>query len=797
VLLWAFLAGLGSCTNLPVATEDAKAPDVFDRIRALDLLPRQPLAVDQNAQIGGTRGKPVLYTGLVVPATEPGARGQQAGGAEGTGGGQGTGGGEGYELNFENTPIAMVAKAVLGDILGLGYAVDPRVQGTISLSSGKPVPKSDLLYVLESVLRMNNIVLVRDGSTNQASPSAVASLNPREEPATRAGMYRLIPLGDATGGGNTDSVAGHTEPGYGVSVLMLRHVSASALIKMLDSFAIRPGQVRADPARNLLLIQGTGPERRNTMETALSFDVDWMRGQSVGIFPVQYSSPEPIIAELEKILDAGDGGLSQGNIKFQVMARMNGILVVTKKPDLLKTAETWIKRLDTSNTNRTGVHVYRVNYGEAKQVAKVLNDIFVGGGSGGAFDTPSSTAPRSSSERLSLGSSQSGSAGGAAGPGLGGGGSGGTGRGGSSSAGFQSTIGTANGANANALESRSAGLGAGSSSGNGGPLLEGVRITSDASSNSLLIYASNEYYQLILRTLAQLDRPQLQVAIDATVAEVKLNDTLSYGVQFFLQNRKAGLINSTGTTPLGGSTGTTPLGGVSASATGVATAILGQTLPGFNFLVGSQSQPNVVIDALHSVTDVKVLSNPSLVVTDNQVATLSVGDDVPISTGTANVLTTSNTVVNTIDYRSTGIILRVVPRVSANGNVRLEIEQEISQVSNGTSGSPNLTPTISQRKVKSSIAVASGQTVLLAGLIQEQKDVSHSGIPLFDQLPTIGNVVGNTGHNITRTELIIFIRPQVIRDSVDAHYVAEELRTKLKGTLAPVPPYVGPAPRAR
>ena len=182
----------------------------------------------------------------------------------------------------------------------------------------------------------------------------------------------------------------------------------SALVKMLDSFAVRPGQVRADPARNLLLIQGTGPERRNTMETALSFDVDWMRGQSVGIFPIQYSNPEPIIAELEKILDAGDGGLSQGNIKFQVMARMNGILVVTKKPDLLKAAETWIKRLDTSNTNRTGVHVYRVNYGEAKQVAKVLNDIFVGGGAGGSFDTPSSTAPRSSSERLSLGGSQSG-----------------------------------------------------------------------------------------------------------------------------------------------------------------------------------------------------------------------------------------------------------------------------------------------------------------------------------------------------------------------------------------------------
>jgi general secretion pathway protein D len=419
------------------------------------------------------------------------------------------------------------------------------------------------------------------------------------------------------------------------------------------------------------------------------------------------------------------------------------------------------------------VHVYRVNYGEAKQVAKVLNDIFVGGSSSSAFDTPSSSAPRSSSERLSLGGGQSG--GGSTGGGLGGGQA--SGGAGGSSSGFQSTIGKANGANANALDARGAGSGGGSS-GSGAALLEGVRITSDASSNSLLIYASNENYQLILRTLAQLDRPQLQVAIDATVAEVTLNDTLSYGVQFYLQKGKVGLVNSTGSS-----------------------STLSQTLPGFNFLVGSASQPNVVIDALHSVTEVKVLSNPSLVVTDNQVATLTVGDDVPISTGTANVLTTSNTVVNTIDYRSTGIILRVVPRVSANGNVQLEIEQEISQVSNSSSSSSssssNLTPTISQRKVKSSISVATGQTVLLAGLIQEQKDVSHSGIPLLDELSAIGNAVGSSGHTITRTELIIFIRPQIIRDSVDAGFIAEELRTKLKGTLAPAPPYVGPAPRAR
>ncbi len=367
------LGALGSCTNLPVATEDAKTPDVFDRIRALDILPRSPQPVD-NGSTGGIRAKPVIYTGTLP---EAGGRGQLSSGA-GSGTGSGAAGGEGYELNFENTPITTVAKAVLGDIMGVGYSIDPRVQGAISLSSGRPVPKSDLLFVLENALRMNNVVLVRD----------------------TAG-YRMIPLGDAVGGGNTDAVAGHPEPGWGVSVVPLQHVSANALVKLLDSFATRPGMVRADPARNLVMIQGTGPERRSTIDTALSFDVDWMRGQSVGIFPVEFSNPEPIVAELEKILDSGDGGMSQGNVKFQVMARMNGILVVTKKPDLLRAAETWIKRLDTTDINRTGVHVYRVNYGEAKQVAKVLNDIF---GSGSAsFDTPGTTAPRSASERLSQG----------------------------------------------------------------------------------------------------------------------------------------------------------------------------------------------------------------------------------------------------------------------------------------------------------------------------------------------------------------------------------------------------------
>jgi general secretion pathway protein D len=230
---------------------------------------------------------------------------------------------------------------------------------------------------------------------------------------------------------------------------------------------------------------------------------------------------------------------------------------------------------------------------------------------------------------------------------------------------------------------------------------------------------------------------------------------------------------------------------------GVTGAFLQRAIPGFNFLVGSEAQPSAILDALHTVTDLKVLSNPSLVVIDNQVATLVVGDQVPISTGSASVLNaataTSNTVINSVDYRPTGIIVRVQPRVNANGNVRLDIEQEISNVvtssgnSSTASATPNLTPTVSQRKVKSSIVVATGQTVLLAGLVQEQVEKDRSGLPLLDDIPGAGILFTHSTKATKRTELIIFVRPQIIRDGVDAASIAEELRSKLRGRLGAGP----------
>jgi general secretion pathway protein D len=736
---------LTSCNSATIGNSDTADIDVLDKVRSLDILPRQPQQVNASQSNGGQRSRPAVYDGSEVtdiPETRP----------------QPTASGNGFDLNFENTPVATVAKVVLGDILGTGYTIDPRVQGTVSLVSVKPVPKSDIIFVLENALRLSGVVLVRD----------------------TAG-YRLTPVGDAVGSGRVDAVAANPEPGYGVSVVPLQYVSAQTVLKLMDSFATKAGMVRADATRNILLIQGSGAERRTAVDTVLSFDVDWMRGQSVGIYPIASSGPEPIIAELEKIMDSGESGLSQNVIKFQAMSRLNAILVVSRKPALLRTAATWIKRLDNADTARTSVHVYRVKYGEARQIARVLSEMFIGGSSSASLDTasnqiaPGSGTSATSADRLSMnGNNNSSSSNGFGSTGFGSGSPAGATTNGAS--GFGAT--RQAGANATSLGSPDGG--SGSTGGGGKPVLQGVRITADTVNNTVLIYADRENYRIVESTLQQVDQPQLQVAIDATIAEVTLTDELSYGVQAYLTSHNLGLGTDKGSI-LNTQSTTAPATTTAAAAGTVANAFINRAFPGFNFLIGSESQPSAILDALHTVTSVKVLSNPSLVVVNNQAATLQVGDVVPVSTGSATVLTTSNTVVNTIDYRNTGIILRVSPRINANGNVRLDVEQEISNVSTATATS--LTPTVSERKVKSSISVATGQTVLLAGLISEEQNKTRSGIPLLDQIPGLGDGFSNQDNKKTRTELIIFIRPQIIRDGTDAHFVAEELRSKLRGNL--------------
>jgi general secretion pathway protein D len=736
--------------------KDPRAQDIADRIRSLDLLPRQTTDSGATALKRGSDKQAAIY---LSDGTTP------------AGGGlverDGAGSGSGYDLNFENAPVATVAKVILGDVLGVGYTIDPRVQGTVTMASVRPIAKADALYVLENALRMSGVALVRDRSSG----------------------YRLIPSNEAGPGGIDRTAA--AEAGQGISVVPLRYVSAQTVFKLLDAFGIKASTVRPDTGRNTLIIAGSGADRGAAIDTILSFDADWMRGQSVGIFPVRNSSPEPVISEIEKIMDSGEGGLSQNVVKFQPIGRLNSILVVSQKPEYLKRAGVWIARLDKSDTDGVNLKAYPLRYGNSKQIVVLLNEMLTGrGAASGSLDGASSQI--SPGGGISISSSGSNPVAALSGlpPTTGASGA-------VPGAGFGNSPLTARPAPAPAAGAQdypaAGGIlgGAGVKPTGGTGILQNVRITADVTNNAVLVYADQESQRVVEQTIRQIDRPQRQIAIEATIAEVTLNDQLNYGVQFFLASRKGSISNTiTGVSP--------SASGIDLPATAVdaaAGALLGRVLPGFNFLVGSETSPRVILDALHGVTNVKVLSNPSLVVLDNQVATLQVGDQVPFSTGTATVLTANNTVVSTIDYKNTGIILRVLPRANSNGNVVLDIEQEISNVAAGSGQS--LTPTISQRRVKSSIAVASGQTVLLAGLISESENKTRQGIPLLDSIPGVGDAFAHQNTARARTELILFIRPTVIKDAVDAHVIAEQMRTKMNGQLVGTsnPVVVLPAPK--
>jgi general secretion pathway protein D len=757
------LAGCASQMSKVMSQVDPSAsigsPDAAATVRNTDLSARFPLTsatVDQQSARSNASTQPLLFpaadTQPLAPASSDPVSGQRTASLEPV-----AIRGDGVEMNFENAEIHAVAKTLLGDILQLNFVVDPRVQGTVTLSSVRPIARQDVLPAFESALRMQNAAIVREGK-----------------------FVKIVPMADAAGQASISVGAG--EPGFGVSVVPLRYTSATTVAKTAETMLARPGAIHVDQGRNLLLIQGTTSEREAAIDVISTFDDEWLRNQSVGVYPLKSTSPETMIQELERVFQAEDGGPGQGVVRFQPIARMNAVMVVTKNPDFLRQTTQWVQRLDRSDASGTTVRTYRLKYGNAAQVTKILNEIFTSQHSG-TDDTPSNQlAPGTATAQSRLDSLDRGTQLASA-------------TGSSTSSPQQGLQGSSSpqqgfsnrpiGADFNGFSGHNNNGNNGSdmdtSHGGGGlprGVFQNVRITADTINNTVLVYSNQEDYRVIERALRDFDRPRLQVAIEATVAEVTLTNELTYGVQYFLSGKSVGLVSTASAVAQTG-----------ALASPVAPAVLQAVTPGaFNLILGNQSQPSAILNALSTITNVKVLSSPSIVALDNEPALLEVGDQVPISTGTATILTSANTpVVNTIELHNTGVILKVLPHVNANGTVQLEVDQEISNVVNSTNGTsstnnsaPTLTPTISERRIHSTVAVTSGQTVLLGGLISDSDQGTQAGVPGLSQIKFLGALFGNTDHTKQRSEIIIFIKPQLVRNSIDARALTEEFRERLQ-----------------
>jgi general secretion pathway protein D len=288
-----------------------------------------------------------------------------------------------------------------------------------------------------------------------------------------------------------------------------------------------------------------------------------------------------------------------------------------------------------------------------------------------------------------------------------------------------------------------------------------MRIIANRRNNALLIYATPSEYAVIEGMLRKIDIIPLQVLIEATIAQVELNDSLEYGTQFFF---KADHVANT----LGPLSGLPPLGSLTFPS----------TLPFFTL----SKSPNFALSALAAVTKVKVLSAPQVMVLDNEPARIQVGQQVPVLTGTAtSTLAAGAPVVNSVDYHSTGVIMQVTPRVNSGGLVSLDIAQEVSDVAGPAANTVQGSPTFDDQTFRTRVAVQDGQTVGMAGLIRDNASNGNSGIPFLKDIPILGTLVSTQSNSRARTELLVLITPHVVHDQRDARALTEDLRSQLIG----------------
>jgi general secretion pathway protein D len=662
-------------------------------------------------------------------------------------------------LNFVNADVREVLPRVLGDILHVNYTIDPKVQANVTIQTSRPIRQQDVLPVLQETLRASGLALVEAN-----------------------GVYRVTASEEAVHLGTAPvNVGGTPSAGYNVQILPLRYVSAADLQRTLQPFVPKDATLQVDATRNVIILSGAGIDLSTITDMVKAFDVDWIAGMSFGIVPLQTAPPKEVADELTTIFGPKGSVPLPGMLSFAPLDRMNAILVVSPQRAYVEQARMWIERLDRGEAaNKPQIYEYHVQNSRAGDVARVLTQLFT---NGQVSTVQPQTAPGTSAVAIGgnsgfggLGNSAGG--GGTAPPGLGTGlSSGGQSSGMLGGGNYAPTSPLANGtqqqggppqvAEQSPLDQSQSSSGPGAT---GAPLPNGlelppIRVVADEKNNTLVIYARPRDYQMVQAALKRIDVVPLEVLIEATIAEVTLSNDLQYGLQYFFHQHESQFIFGSTQTP------------ISAAASTIA-----GTFPGFNYVLGS-ANANVVLNLLSGITNVHVISSPQLLVLDHQSASLLVGNAIPIPTAQIqSTVTAGAPIVNTVQYVDTGVILKVTPRINANGLITLEVGQEVSAVAAtnaSASSSSSLGPTITERRLQSSITVQDGETVALGGLIQDTNSLTKNGLPLLSDIPVIGAVFGSTDHSVQRTELLVLLSPRIVHNAADARAATEELRSRL------------------
>lgn len=615
--------------------------------------------------------------------------------------------GEKVMLNFQKTPLEDVVHGVLGDILGLDYIIEKAIPGEVTLRTQSPLPRDQLLSIVESMLQANNLVLLRgEGDTYIISS---------REGATNYRLHYANPRSQGAG--------------YSHVIVPLSHIGANEMAEILRPVATDRAFVRIDTKRNLLILAGTRTQMNGWLDIVETFDVDLLEGMSVGVFPVEYNEVTAITTALEPLLGGvtGEGeGTLTGLIRLIPLENMGSILVVTPKKSYLDKVQTWIRRLDKAPEQgaEPQLFVYNVQNGTASYLASLLSNVFGGSSAGG-------TGYRGSQANQGVS------------PGL-------------STSNLSSSDG-ANSNNSNRNQNRNnARQGASSFE-----LSDTVRVVADEVNNTLLIHATGNEYRKIERALEKLDIMPLQVLIEATILEVTLDDSLRYGLEWYLDNSLGDGWRGSGHLDLGDSG-------------------LGLSVPGFGYAFNNPlGELRAVLNTLASKNLVNVVSTPSIMVLDNHSANIHVGNQQPIQTS-STIIEGGGGVSRSISYRDTGVKLDVTPSVNAGGLVTMDLKQSVTDVGAEPDPSTEQLPFF-ERNIASRVAVRSGESVVLGGLISDNRRRGKSGLPFFHSLPIIGHLFGTTTISESRTELLVIITPHVVKTDNDLRELTTEMRKRMKG----------------
>lgn len=721
-------------TRFPFAALFLAAPFVFtgcatpgaeEGTPASQAQPQQGVTVSAPSQ---AKAPPADQNAKLYKGTGVVVKGQLPGGAMPAGPAAPAAGG-GVVLNFEGADLREVVRNILGDILGESYTIDQSVGGQVTIRTASGIPREALPATLEMLLRMNGAAMVKEG-----------------------GVYKIVPQAAAVRGNITPQLGTSNRAlpaGYSVQIVPLRYVGAKEMVRLLEPFAKDAQAIRADELRNLVILSGTERELKHLLEAIDMFDIDWMAGMSVGVFTLQNSDVKTLMTELDKVIGDRNTSPLAGILRIIPIERMNALLVISPQPSYLEEAKKWITRLDSgAGGDGPRLFVYHLQSQRAEKLAPLLQQAFTGRAAPATQSSQPTVAPGTPAGSIvsppTFQQQPTGL--------------------------VQPTV------NLNAQVTPAPGTTTSGAGGQGLGIVRNLQVVADKDNNTLLVVATPGEYSVIEAALKRLDVPSRQVMMAVTIAEVTLNDQLDFGVEWLF---RGGAPSGQGSG--GNLTRSTPINPVVPTASGTTNNGL-SLAQGFVYIINNAAFPGgiqAVLRLLDTYADTKVLANPRLAAIDNQKATIKVGNKIPINqqsnigggTGTSTVVTT------TAQYIDTGVLVQVTPHINAGGLVTLDVQAEVSipasDVADGQA------PPINSRSIQTMVSVQSGQTMIMGGLINEVKQNASAGLPLLSRIPVLGGFFGSQTLTTNRTELVMFITPNVIENELDLKGMIGDLRKKM------------------